>query len=73
MNRVQADHEQRIAAIRQDEVDGYRGFGSEVRAREARAAQARDRLQGHARDRFNLTNQQAPHEARTRSRSGPTR
>ncbi|MEM7663963.1 MAG: hypothetical protein AAF292_17100 [Pseudomonadota bacterium] len=72
INRVQADHERRIAAIRQDEVDGYRGLSATVREREAREAHARDRHKGHARDRFNLANQQSPYLAKARTRSGPT-
>ena len=53
INRVQADHERRIAAIRQDEVDGYRGLGEEVRDRKVREAHAHTSRQGHARDAFN--------------------
>ncbi|MEM1150488.1 MAG: hypothetical protein AAGI03_08005 [Pseudomonadota bacterium] len=73
MNRVQADHEKRIAAIRQDEVDGYHGLSADVRARDERASHARAALQGQAREAFNRTNQISPHAAQTRGRTGPSR
>ncbi|MGD1926642.1 MAG: hypothetical protein ACFB03_21040 [Paracoccaceae bacterium] len=73
INRVQFDHEKRIAAIRQDEVDGYRGLSATVRERGVREAHARDSLQGHVRDRFNLSNQLSPYLANARTRSCPTR
>ncbi|MEL7029900.1 MAG: hypothetical protein AAGL49_12010 [Pseudomonadota bacterium] len=73
MNRVQIDHQRRIAAIRADEVDAYRSLGVEVRERESRQAHARETMSGVARNRFNLTNQISPHEARVLGRGGPTR
>ncbi|MEL7444326.1 MAG: hypothetical protein AAGK02_00760 [Pseudomonadota bacterium] len=72
-NRVQADHERRIAAIRQDEVDAYRGLGADIKARDAEQARARETRSGHARDAFNLTNQISPDVAKSRGRSGPSR
>ena len=73
MNRVQQDHDRRIAAIRVDEVDAYQALRAEVQAREERGAHARDRWQGALREGFNRTNQISPHEAQTRGRAAPNR
>ncbi|MEM7746413.1 MAG: hypothetical protein AAF409_22190 [Pseudomonadota bacterium] len=63
--RVRTDHARRLAAIQQDELDQYKALREMIRSRDA--------LQGHAKERFNLTNQQSPYLANTRTRSGPTR
>ncbi|MEM1410210.1 MAG: hypothetical protein AAGG79_05630 [Pseudomonadota bacterium] len=73
MNRVQADHEHRIAAILTDEVDAYRDLRTDVRARTAREAAAREQWSGKIRESFNRTNQISPHLAKTQGRSGPSR
>ena len=70
-NRVQADHEARIAAIRVDQVDQYKALKEDVRDRDLRQSHARDQRQNHAKEAFNLSNTISKHEARTRS--GPSR
>ena len=76
-NRVQADHDKRLAAIRTDETDQYRSLRDECRARATREAHARDVRQDHAKEAFTTSNQLSPHEAKTRlsspGRSGPSR
>lgn len=72
MNRVQGDHERRITAIQRDEIDAYQMLDTDVRTREARQAHARETRSGELRDRFNMTNQISPHEAKLRARSGPS-
>ncbi|MEM7530452.1 MAG: hypothetical protein AAF416_22935 [Pseudomonadota bacterium] len=72
MNRVQIDHDQRIAAIRRDEIDAYRALRTEIVARETRQSQATDRWQGRFRESFNRTNAISPHDAQVRTRSGPS-
>ncbi len=75
-NRVQADHEQRIAAIRTDEVDQYKALRNDCQSRAAREIQARDLRQDHAKEAFATANQISPHEAQMRAqvqrRSGPS-
>lgn len=70
--RVQADHEARIAAIRKDQVDQYRDLQQSCRERAEREAHARDVRLGHAKQAFTTANQISPHEAQSRTRSGPS-
>ncbi|WP_299867707.1 hypothetical protein [uncultured Roseobacter sp.] len=77
-NRVQTDHEKRLAVIRVDQTDQYEDLRQVCRARETRETQertehARAVRQDHAKETFNLTNELSPHEAQTRGRSGPSR
>lgn len=75
-NRVQADHEKRIATIRVDEVDQYRALKSECRERAARADHAHQVRKDHAQDAFTTANQLSPQEAKSQAsqqgRSGPS-
>ncbi len=72
-NRVQADHEARLVAIRQDEVDQCKVLRRDIRQRDDRTAQVQDRNQGRAKEAFNLTNQISRHERGLPLRSGPSR
>ena len=77
-NRVQADHEARLVAIRADQTDQYQDLRQECQERakrdvQERAAHAREVRPTPLRDPFATTNQISPHEAQTRGRSGPSR
>ena len=77
-NRVQADHEARILAIRVDQTDQYSDLRQACKDRSTRETQeraehARAVRQGHAKDAFNLTQKVSPHETQTRGRAGPSR
>lgn len=72
INRVQADHEKRISAIRVDETNEYRMLQNTCRERIGREVHARETKLGHAKERFNLTNQISPEMAKSQSRSGPS-
>ncbi|MEP2640065.1 MULTISPECIES: hypothetical protein [Alphaproteobacteria] len=77
-NRVQADHEARITAIRIDQTDQYKDLRDVCQERakresQERAAHAREVRPTPLRDTFATTNQISPHEAQTRGRSGPSR
>lgn len=71
-NRVQADHDKRIATIRLDEVDKYLTLRDACHARAAREAHAREVRQDHAQRAFTTANEISPHEAQVRGRSGPS-
>jgi len=72
-NRVQRDHDARIAEIHVDQMNDYQELRTQVKARAAREAHARNRRQGHAKDAMTTANQLSPHEAQSRTPSGPTR
>lgn len=79
-NRVQAEHEARIAAIRVDQTHKYQELHQACQVRESARETTRERdpvtdedpQKGRVLEAFNLTNQVSPHEARTRGRSGPS-
>lgn len=77
-NRVRADHDARLVAIRVDQTDHCEDLRRVCRDRMSREAReradhAREVRQERAKDAFTLTNQLSPHKAQTRGRSGPTR
>lgn len=72
INRVQADHEARIAAIRVDETNDYRMLQNQCRERIGRAIHVRETRGEELTERFNLTNQISPEMAKSRGRSGPS-
>lgn len=53
--RVRHDHDQRLAAIRKDEVNQYKSLRDDLRDRDQRQSQARELRQNHARDAFRIT------------------
>ncbi|GFE50530.1 hypothetical protein So717_22830 [Roseobacter cerasinus] len=72
-NRVQADHEARIAAIRVDQTHQYRKLRDACHARENAPTRTQDRNHGRARNAFQTANQISRHELGLPLRSGPSR
>lgn len=72
-NRVQADHEARIAAIRVDQTRQYQELRQACHARENAPLPTRDQNHERARDAFTTANQISRHERGLPLRSGPSR
>lgn len=71
-NRVQADHEARILAIRIDQADQYQALSETCRARENTPESVCEQRHRQAQKAFNLTNRTSLHERGVPMRSGPT-